>query len=71
MLIPGASSTVNVWSPDLLRGLAQGRQLITFDPAGMGLSADTSGNASVEYYAYSTALLLDALGLEQPDVLGW
>ena len=70
-MLPGASATASVWTPDLLRGLAEARQVITFDPAGMGASADTSGNASVEYYAYSTALLLEALGLVQPDILGW
>ena len=46
-----SGATTFVWTPDLLRGLAQGRQVITFDNAGMGLSTDTSGNFSVEYDA--------------------
>jgi pimeloyl-ACP methyl ester carboxylesterase len=58
------------WDPDLLDALAKSHRVITFDSAGVG---DSSGTvpATLEGAADVAMGLADALGLEQPHILGW
>ena len=72
VLIPGAAATSAVWQGDFLRGLAQDREVITFDPRGYG-SADTTpvDQLTMDSIASSLVDFFDALGLESPDVFGW
>lgn len=74
VLIAGQGATSSVWTPDLLRGLAQNREVIPFDNMGIGLStffSSTDADYSGAAYAAHTADLIEALGLVQPAVLGW
>jgi len=58
------------WDPLLLDLLARERQVIAFDNCGVGESGgETPG--SLEQAADDTAAFLQAIGVEQADVLGW
>ncbi len=72
-MVSGQGATLGIWTPDLLKTLAAGRQVTIFDNRGIGFStdADPAEMATVEGFADSTVDLMDALGLEQPDILGW
>lgn len=72
VMINGFASTMSLWDPLLLDKLAESRQLILFDNRGVGLSTDTSeNNTTIPQMADDTAGLIKALGLANPDVLGW
>ena len=73
IMVSGQGATLGVWTPDLLKTLAAGRQVTIFDNLGIGYSADADPEEdnTVLGYADSTVDLTDALGLEQPDILGW
>ena len=72
VLIPGSAATSKVWQADFLIGLAEDRQVITFDPRGFGSNDSTPvDELTIDSIASSLVDFMDALGLEQPDVLGW
>jgi pimeloyl-ACP methyl ester carboxylesterase len=58
------------WDPPLVDALAQNRRVITFDYAGVGGSTGQTQHTIAEM-AIGTLAFLDALGLEQVDVLGF
>ncbi len=72
-MIVGLGCTKSTWTPDLLHTLAEKREVVIFDNRGSGHSKDPnwSDQASLEGYASSTADLIHALGIHQPDLLGW
>ena len=72
-MVSGQGATLGIWTPDLLKTLATGRQVTIFDNRGIGYSndADPEEENTILGYADSTVDLIDALGLEQPDILGW
>jgi len=72
-MVSGQGATLGIWTPDLLKTLAAGRQVTIFDNRGIGYStdADPEEENTILGYADSTVDLIDALGLEQPDILGW
>lgn len=73
IMVSGQGATATVWTPDLLQTLAQGRQVTVFTNRGVGYSTDAeeTESSSVSGYADSTVDLIEALELEQPDLLGW
>ena len=73
LLVAGRGQTLGTWTPDLLKNLAANRQVTVFDNRGIGLSTDADQNLNITIadYADSTARLIDALKLKQPDILGW
>lgn len=73
IMVSGQGATLGIWTPDLLKTLAAGRQVTIFDNRGIGYSADADPEEehTISGYADSTVDLIDALGLEQPDILGW
>lgn len=72
-MVVGMGCTKSTWPPDLLRTLAETREVVIFDNRGSGRSTDPdwSEHGSMEGYANSTIDLVHALDLEQPDILGW
>ena len=72
-MVAGQGATLGIWSPDLLKTLAAGRQVTIFDNRGIGFSADSdeAEESTIEGYADSTVDLIESLGLDQPDILGW
>ena len=70
VMLMGTGSTMAEWDPALLRLLARHQRLILFDYPGVGLSGPWRGR-SFDSLADSTAALMDAIGVEHADVLGW
>ena len=71
-MLAGQGQTLSVWTQDLLKNLAQGRQTTIFDNRGIGASTDSSEAAyTPSDYVVSTLGLINALELVQPDILGW
>ena len=72
LMINGFVSTMSLWDPLLLEELSKNRQLVIFDNRGVGQSTDTAENkTTIPQMADDAAGLIQALGLEKPDVLGW
>jgi pimeloyl-ACP methyl ester carboxylesterase len=68
----GTGSTMAEWDPALLRLLAADHRLILFDYPGIGRSSKLAGGrTSFAALADTTAGFMDAIGLDQADVLGW
>jgi poly(3-hydroxyoctanoate) depolymerase len=70
LLINGLGANLEMWQP-LVRGLADGRELIAFDLPGTGRSARPRWPLRMAQLARVVSELLDELGYEQPDVLGY
>lgn len=72
LMINGFISTMSLWDPLLVAALAENHQLILFDNRGVGLSTDTAeNNTTIPQMADDAAALIQALGLEKPDVIAW
>jgi hypothetical protein len=70
VLITGASTTMDMWSPTLLRELSSNRTVIIFDNRGAGESTAGTKEFSINQFANDTIGLLDALNIEKADILG-
>ncbi|QCP52995.1 alpha/beta hydrolase [Trinickia violacea] len=64
------TGTMDHWDPAVTDGLAQGREVVLFNNAGISSSSGTVPE-SIEEMAANTAAFIRALGLEQVDVLGF
>ena len=71
LMIMGSSGTMDLWSPQFVEALAQGREVIVFDNRGMGETNDPGGEYQFSQLADDTAGLIKALGFAKMDVLGW
>jgi pimeloyl-ACP methyl ester carboxylesterase len=71
LLIMGQHGTMTWWDPQLLTDLAMQFRVTVFDLPGVGYSQALHAPPTVGSYADATAGLIDALGLDQPVVLGW
>src|SRR5215203_2495210 len=70
VLITGASTTMDMWSPTLLKELSSNRTVIIFDNRGAGESTAGTKEFSINQFANDTIGLLDALNIEKADILG-
>lgn len=70
VMLMGTGSTMAEWDPALLELLARRHRVILFDYPGVGLSGPWRGRTFGDL-AQTTARLMDALGIEDADVLGW
>jgi pimeloyl-ACP methyl ester carboxylesterase len=64
------TGTMDHWDPAVTDGLAQGREVILFNNAGISSSSGTVPE-SIEEMAANAAAFIDALKLKQVDVLGF
>ncbi|WP_322011227.1 alpha/beta hydrolase [Paraburkholderia sp. J12] len=64
------TGTMDHWDPAITDGLAQGREVILFDNAGISASSGTVPE-SIEEMAANAAAFIEALELKQVDVLGF
>jgi pimeloyl-ACP methyl ester carboxylesterase len=71
LMIMGSSATMDLWSPEFVEALAQGREVVVFDNRGMGETDDPEGTYRFPQLAGDTAGLIEALGYDKMDVLGW
>lgn len=70
LLLNGTGSPMAEWDPRFLSALSQDRRVIVFDYPGLGASTAAARN-TFRGLAASTVRLMDDLGLEAADVLGW
>ncbi|MCX5355794.1 alpha/beta fold hydrolase [Streptomyces mirabilis] len=70
VLLQHFRGTLDSWDSGLIDALAAERDVIVFDHAGVGLSTGTICRTVRELTA-DTFAFLDALGVRQPDVLGY
>ncbi|WP_419785043.1 alpha/beta fold hydrolase [Pseudodesulfovibrio sp.] len=72
LLIMGYGGTMDVWDPVLVDRLARHRTVILFDNRGVGRSGGVTGSPlTMEDMARDGLGVLDALGVERADVMGW
>jgi pimeloyl-ACP methyl ester carboxylesterase len=71
VLITGFSGTMEGWDRRFADTLAQHYRVVIFDNAGVGRTQALPAPLSIDTMANQTSALIGALGLGQPDVLGW
>lgn len=71
ILIMGYAGTMESWYPPFLKTLQKNNRIIIFDNRGTGGTTEGSNEFSVELFADDTASLIDSIGLEKVNVLGW
>jgi pimeloyl-ACP methyl ester carboxylesterase len=70
VLLNGISGSCRGWLPLQVPEFSKTRQTLVFDHRGVGRSQDPGGEFSTADLADDTTALLDALGIEQADILG-
>ena len=70
VLITGCCTTMDMWSPTLLKELSSNRSVIIFDNPEAGESTTGTRDFSINQFAIDTIGLLDALKIEKADILG-
>lgn len=71
LLLPGAMSGVGTSFGALLPLLAKHRHVIAVEYQGHGRTPDIERPFTVEHFAADVVELLDRMGIERADVLGW
>ena len=71
LLIPGGSADKNAWDPSFINDLSSNHTVIVVDPRGVGNTTIGSKPYTVEQLANDTAGLLDALKIQNANVLGY
>jgi len=71
LLLTGLGCTMERWTPEFIEAASQKHQLIIMDNRGMGYTTDNEQPFSYELFAKDALGLLDALGVEKVDVLGY
>ena len=71
LLIMGYAGTMDVWDTAMVAELAHQRSVILFDNRGMGYSDIDDTPLTVKLMASDALALLDAMGVEKADVMGW
>lgn len=72
ILIMGSDAAMSIWDYRLLRDLATHARITIFDNPGVASSsAPASQTLSIKSMALDTIALMDALGIERADMLGW
>jgi pimeloyl-ACP methyl ester carboxylesterase len=72
VMVMGFGSSMEDWDPTFVDALAKTHRVVILDNAGIGKSDRVpSGKLTISGMADQTAALVDALGLDKPDVLGW
>jgi len=71
VLIMGYAGTMETWDPRLVDALARHYRVVTFDNSGIGDTQPLPAPLTIDAMANQTSALIGALGLGQPDVLGW
>jgi pimeloyl-ACP methyl ester carboxylesterase len=71
VLIPGGSAGMNAWDPSFINDLSSNHTVILFDPRGVGNTTIGSNPYTMQQLANDTAGLLDALKIQNANVLGY
>jgi pimeloyl-ACP methyl ester carboxylesterase len=62
---------METWDRRFVDALGQHHRVVIFDNAGVGRTHALPAPLTIDAMADQTAALIDTLGLERPDVLGW
>lgn len=68
--IMGLAASKDLWSPTMMKALAEGRQVIIFDNRGVGGTHGPKAPISIRLLADDLAQLMDALNIKKADILG-
>src|ERR687885_916753 len=71
VLINGLATTMDMWSPTLLRELSSNLKVIIFDNRGIGQSPIGTKDFLINQFANDTIDLLDTLKIRRADILGF
>ncbi|MBN1527144.1 MAG: alpha/beta hydrolase, partial [Candidatus Omnitrophica bacterium] len=71
VLIMGYSGTMDIWDPVMLKDLSRRFRVIIFDNRGMGKTAASDKEFTIELFAEDTAHLMEAIGVDRAHVLGY
>ena len=71
LLITGAGTSMDAWSPAFVDALAAHHTVVVFDNAGVGRTSALPSPLTVSAMADQTSALISALRLRHPAVLGW
>src|SRR5919108_1085546 len=71
LLISGGSADKNAWDPSFINDLSSNHTVIVFDNRGVGNTTIGSQPYTIEQLANDTAGLLDALKIQNANVLGY
>src|SRR5215218_823732 len=71
LLISGGSADKNAWDPSFINDLSSNHTVIVFDNRGVGNTTIGSKPYTIEKLANDTAGLLDALKIQNANVLGY
>lgn len=71
LLFNGASASMDAWDPSFLRSLSSNHTVVVFDSRGVGNTTTGSKPYSMQLLANDTAGMMDALKIQEADVLGY
>jgi len=71
LMIMGFAGTMETWDPRFVDALAQDHEVVIFDNSGVGKTQRLPGRLTIDAMANQTSALIEALGLQKPDVMGW
>lgn len=71
VLINGLATTMDMWSPTLLKELSSNHTVIIFDNRGVDQSTTGTKQFSINQFANDTIGLLDTLKIRRADILGF
>jgi pimeloyl-ACP methyl ester carboxylesterase len=71
LLLPGGSADMNAWDPSFINDLSSNHTVIVVDNRGVGNTTIGSKPYTIEQLANDTAGLLDALEIQNANVLGY
>ena len=71
LLISGSGNVMDVWPSSMLQELSSNHTVIIFDHRGVGNTTSGSKPITIQQLANDSIGLLDALGLQRADVLGF
>jgi pimeloyl-ACP methyl ester carboxylesterase len=70
-MVTAYSTTMDMWDPRFVERLASKYKVIVFDNRGLGDTTEGDAPWSIDRFATDTTRLIEALGYDKANVLGW
>jgi pimeloyl-ACP methyl ester carboxylesterase len=71
IFITAYGTTMDLWPPKLIEKLSKTHRVIIFDNRGAGDTSEGNIAFSIEQFAKDTSMFMDALNIDNADILGW
>ena len=71
ILITAYGTTMDLWPPEVIEKLSEKYRVIIFDNRGIGSTSGGDIAFSIEQFAEDTSMFMDALNIDNADILGW